>query len=418
MSGVGFTAQWLAAPGVSSPELAATWARFAVDVAGTPATLVREVGATGEADYRGAIFVSPYPLAEWMAYNWWALTTPHRGGVLRFDSAGDGFAWPPLQLEPQPGGFVATQRPRLDSLQRVEYVARVYTFVDRDDTLYSLGRFVDSVVQRLESEGIEGTPLQDEWDAILATSDEEERFCRAAASLGLDPWNIGDGEFETVAQALESVGALAPEVLAASNHKTATEAVAWVAAGLSALNTIELRTSPVEALRSAAQPDIHERSFELDARTPWRIGFARARSLRERLGLDATDGFDLSDIVGLEEVAAPAPGIIEGVGRVGRDVRIAVPEARPEAGRRLLQVRALSRALFDTDGPQLITKGTSVRDRIERAFAVETLAPASGIAELLRGDYSESAQLRAADHFGVDQLVVAHQIENQLLRAS
>lgn len=54
----------------------------------------------------------------------------------------------------------------------------------------TLARFVDQVVDRLAQDGIDGTPLNLEWNAVRAADKEESDFCRSAASLGLDPFDI------------------------------------------------------------------------------------------------------------------------------------------------------------------------------------------------------------------------------------
>ncbi|MGB8386162.1 MAG: hypothetical protein WCG47_33835 [Dermatophilaceae bacterium] len=58
---------WEDAPGVASQELAATWCRFAMSVGDQSLT---EVDADG---VRAFLYLSAYPLAEWVAYMWWSL---------------------------------------------------------------------------------------------------------------------------------------------------------------------------------------------------------------------------------------------------------------------------------------------------------------------------------------------------------
>jgi hypothetical protein len=75
----------------------------------------------------------------------------------------------------------------------------------------------------------------------------------------------------------------------------------------------------------------------------------------------------------------------------------------------------LSRGLFDPNsGTQIVAHSLGIRDRIERAFAAELLAPAEGVAVLLGGDLSSVAREKVAHNFGVDRLLLDHQIENQL----
>src|SRR5260370_23365723 len=101
------------APSVKTTELRETWARIEIHGGGDVVTLVedRESGSSGR-----SIFCPLYPLAEWIAYNWWFLKadarpasqfifanvpnmTWNRGvtadAIQRHNlrSAGDGFIW-------------------------------------------------------------------------------------------------------------------------------------------------------------------------------------------------------------------------------------------------------------------------------------------------------------------------------------
>src|SRR5208282_3723325 len=79
-------------------ELRATWCRLAITVGQTPLTRIEDERAQ---TVRDAVYGSPYPLAEWFAFNWWSLlneaepplSAPERHN-LRF--AREGFALPDL----------------------------------------------------------------------------------------------------------------------------------------------------------------------------------------------------------------------------------------------------------------------------------------------------------------------------------
>lgn len=76
-----FDVEWLPADDVASAELAATWARLAIRVGDASVTHVDvESGAV-----RRSIFVPLYPLAEWIAYNWWFLRSHVRPSYLPSD---------------------------------------------------------------------------------------------------------------------------------------------------------------------------------------------------------------------------------------------------------------------------------------------------------------------------------------------
>jgi Zn-dependent peptidase ImmA (M78 family) len=81
--------------------------------------------------------------------------------------------------------------------------------------------------------------------------------------------------------------------------------------------------------------------------------------------------------------------------------------------------RALWHALFEQDSRRfLITSSYTERQKVERAFAAELLAPAAGVQRQL-GVGADEATIEdlddVGDHFGVSSLLIGHQVENQLL---
>jgi Zn-dependent peptidase ImmA (M78 family) len=73
--------------------------------------------------------------------------------------------------------------------------------------------------------------------------------------------------------------------------------------------------------------------------------------------------------------------------------------------------------LFQDDPLFLVTAAYTDRQKVERAFAAELLAPAQGVAERLGNDgvavTSEDIEA-VAQHFDVSAMVIQHQVENQL----
>jgi Zn-dependent peptidase ImmA (M78 family) len=68
----------------------------------------------------------------------------------------------------------------------------------------------------------------------------------------------------------------------------------------------------------------------------------------------------------------------------------------------------------------LVTSAYTDKQKIERAFAAELLAPAAGVAERISA-YPSTDDLdeieETADHFRVSPMIIEHQIRNQLADA-
>ncbi|WP_146249106.1 MULTISPECIES: ImmA/IrrE family metallo-endopeptidase [unclassified Curtobacterium] len=418
---------WLDAAGVRTPELAATWASLSMRIGNEPVTLVRDTLANS---YRDSIHVSAYPLAEWIAYNWWLLTTP--GSTAQVDflnaaqrpsldmrAAGDGFAWPPIRLFPEQGYYFITSRPEESADQRIIYQQRSSWVTDFDDTVTGLFGFVASVITRLEQENIFDTPLQREWSRVENMSEDELEFCRVAAAFGLDPYSAGPLESQGLIDAAAKVGNvdLLAEVVPVTPRDGLQYSADWLAESLQELN--ELETSETGRVVEKIASAVSARHLRQQARSlehPWTIGFSRARAARDVLGLKSSDAAPVETYISTAYSKLPSP--IHAPALVTPSTpspRAVVGPSRGVSSTRFLQARVLSRAVYQSDERvHVMTDGPFISDRIERAFAAEFLAPAIGISTLLAGDFSDRACQGVADHFGVDRRVIEHQIDNQI----
>jgi hypothetical protein len=410
---------------VRSPELRATWARLEVWVGDTCATLAEDLSTRSP---RRSITVSLYPLAEWIAFNWWLIRFDARDGEpeyrarrRNFRSAGDGFIWPRIELVP--AGLVSLVRwspaapVRGDTLR---YLSHGQQWVETAQLRESLGELVQAVVARLGELGIEDTALQKEWSSLAALDDEQAEFCEAAARLGLDPFSEGVDLAESIDQAF---GGLSPnlreEFLDAVPPETIEPTLAVLRESLDQARRHHVARKGqfepelvIEAVRDAGelQPGM----------TPWAVGYSAARTLRAQLKLPST-----GTLSGLPvNVAAKEANVPEftGVGtRLNGDELVSLVLLRPmrEANQRFAMSRALWHATTTKDsGGYLLTSARTGTQQAGRAFAAELLAPASGIRELLAVDPRGAAPedlAAVAEHFQVSGMVVGHQVQNQLL---
>jgi len=161
---------------------------------------------------------------------------------------------------------------------------------------------------------------------------------------------------------------------------------------------------------------------EVDVTRPWTTGYAMARPLRHGLGLNDTDGLDVSPWVGLSDVSASSNGI-QGFVSVRRG-RCGLVLGGPRLGMlssRFAQARALGRALVRPEQQNFILSVARGHDeRVAGAFAAELLAPAEGIRQSLYaiGKHDDSALEAVARHFKVSPLLVRHQYDNQIAVSS
>ncbi|WP_043603663.1 MULTISPECIES: hypothetical protein [Protofrankia] len=444
--GIELRVEWLDAPGVCAPELAATWARYELWVDGRCVTQVEEPGGT----FRRSVYGSLYPLAEWIATNWWPLTGHIRPSATRsaywtwsnlrrypwlrqhnLRGAGDGMAWPDLTVVPE-GAITrlvwAADEDR--ALGPLRFASRGRALVRSDEAGKALAGIVQRVLDRLAESGVGKTPLSAEW-ADIGSADEEERdFCLAAARLGLDPYSVDE---EASTKLLAIVPAIPDELrddfLDSADLDTLGTAAAWLpkaseAAGRAsadaAMSLTPLRAAVAGELSSGAVPD------SAGLRRPWHVGFDMARAVRQALDTEATAPFDISAWVGARTLQGPAGGL-QGFATV-RDDRCGLalsdsPKFASTVGpgshyRSFRRAKALGRALFRPHQRTFLLSSAHIGDdRVAGAFAAELLAPAEGIRRALATleTHDEDAALDViASHFGVSPLTIRHQVDNQL----
>lgn len=427
--------EWEPAPSVRAPEHRATWARVEVWVGKDCVTLVedRESGSS-----RRSIYCSLYPVAEWVAYNWWLLRAdarPARGFPLRLGSvagghypvshaqlrrhsvraSGDGFLWPELLIVPEGRQtHLIWQRDRaVTEDQLIAFLSQGEALVDPGAVERELGRLVSSVLTRLAEEGVTGTLLDKEWAEIQQTEPAEEQYCLAAARLGLDPYSEAGRYEQEILRASENLsGDLRTDFLDGVDPANIDLALRWID---SARNDIEKAHASREDAAPALRDEARSRG-RLESILPWEQGWQQARRVRDILGVEDSTRLDLGGYIRVVRRNLHERSVLA-VGGTIKPV-VVMGQQRTGGSRRFTLSRALWRYLWEREPLFLVTSTYTDRQKVERAFAAELLAPARGIAELLQGQPETAPQEdvdQIAEHFGVSSMVIQHQLQNQLL---
>lgn len=408
---------------VQAPELRASWSRLEVWVREECVTLVEDRPTKS---YRRSIRVPLYPLAEWLAFNWWILRfdgrDDHRGphvGRRNMMAAGDGYLWPNLRVFPA-GELVRLLwhgRPP-DNQESLRYVSRGDNWLPADEVFRAFSNLIQDVVFHLEEAGIRDTPLQREWSATWQLDSDEIDFCAASARLGLDPFSEGldlADELEAVVNRLPAD--IVGDFLDAAPADRLAQEAQWVEKALTSAASLG---PPSPTFGLALVEKVLHRSSSEGITFPYRQGYSAARELRERLQLADTD--HVPDEMPVRRVMADE-ATTTFVGTGSRSIWDSVNLVMGHASGRQSQRFASARAMWHAAEPRgarefLLTKSRSARQRAGRAFAAELLAPAEGIRQRLSGDisYVDSEEIEeVAEHFDVSAMVIDHQIRNQLL---
>jgi hypothetical protein len=435
------TWDWLSAPEVKAQELRATWARLSIHLGAECVSLVedRESGSS-----RRSIYTSLYPFAEWIAFNWWFLQADSRPATAlsrlpaHYDALwsdygdryrarhsmrgiGDGFLWPDLFIMPEGETvrLVWNADKNSDRDRPVRFLTRGNLSVDNTTLQQRLVGFVDSVIDRLAEEGVGETPLATEWANIQSADEEETEFCIAAARLGLDPYSEALKYSDDIMRSANQLAdqELLRDFLDVVDPDKISATLSWVSAARSEIDTLTSRPSgEVAELRQVARalPD-------WSTLRPWEVGWEQAQLIRQATNVDQDQPFDIERLV--TDVTRPTNSLglhAFGEAKEGAYPLVVVSHRQLDTSKRFVLARALWHVLWQDSPTFLVTSAHTDRQKTERAFAAELLAPARGISARLVDDsvhsgLEESALDELASHFRVSTLLVQHQIENQVL---
>jgi len=444
--------EWEPAESIRTPEHRATWARIEIKVGSDFVTLVEDRGSGSS---RRSIYCPLYPLAEWVAYNWWFLQADTRpssflaqDGVLAalasrplpaplrehhsIRASGDGFAWPDLLIVPDDG------ETRLawgdDSAHSSRWPIRFLTRGDHrvrsEQVQRELEVLVTETLTRLAEQGITGTVLEKEWAAIQQTDPDEAEYCRAAARLGLDPYSDAEPYEQDIIQAAQTLGGqVLTDFLNAVSPDHIGRALAWISSLRPAIEgrqaksgSTDLAEVPsldaevIQELRAAARrPTASASTF------PWVVGYEQARVIRGEIAPDNKRRLDVNRYV--RAITRKSPDVslqALGAGANTNHPRpiVVMGQNRPATSTRFTLSRALWHYIWDDAPLFMVTAAHTYRQRVERAFAAELLAPAEGIAQFLESPPEAASQEeleQIAQRYGVSSMVIEHQLRNHLI---
>ena len=418
-----FQAEWEAVDGSRGDEIRATWARFSLSVNGHPVTRVLD---SRSGCYRDHVLVPLYPVTEWIVRNWWSLlhepeVTADSGYASRHDLrfGREGYALPALNISPQ-GGQILLQW-RTEDYGSVSFPSSGAATVPADAFVETLERWVEQVIGRLEACNIHNTLLQEEWAAIQEATDEERAFCIAAAQTGLNPYTATDDQADTVIDvALRLPEPWREDFFSALTVDDLQAGADYVLSLRDYLRAKQLELGPLAALRDAVQGAAGAAGVS----SPWDAGYQAAMALRRLAGIGNQPLHDddaIARALGVENlpfvsaerlpfnhwfdalVECPEPG------RGG-----IVLAARNEKPRRFAFCRGLLELLIGGNtASALVTAARTPRQKRNRAFAAELLAPADWLRQKDWGRVIEDEMIEeAAEELGVYSEVVRRQLTN------
>ena len=416
MSDLSITFDWTDFGSHDNPLIDGTFANLRIRCGQTAVIQVLDRKAQTIRDF---ITVPLYPIAEWIAANWWALLyecdSLGKGGTQEsfasrhsLRTAQEGFVMPELKICSEGEDTLFTWNPVRSAHQNVEFIGRGSFRLPTADAAQQLESLVDAVLGRLSAKKLESPWLANEWSAIQNSDPDESEFCRASGFLGLDPYSMSQQVGNGIHEIWDTLPpGLRQDIFCASSGDTLRAVGTWV-------NSIGIHADAMRRWSGVFEPDV-----PANARAPWEIGYQLADDARRRFGLGVGDLVDLENIPDMKMrfIRADSPPIpsIEGLMcvRENNEALYYTARQRPES-RRFLAARGLMGWLYgQPDVISLLSTTLDRRQQQQRAFAAEFLAPADAIRERITTRQTTEEQIiELAAHFQVSDFVILHQLKN------
>lgn len=385
--------------------------------------------------------VSGYPVAEWLAWNWWRLRweisrPSDETAILRWDFAhrmstiGEGYVWPNITISSDGvQSFLVSQSSRDPGTALFRYFgAPGRERVPATHLEAAIDGFLEDILDRLEGAKVHESNLRRLWNDLKTERADPElaRFRRLEAQLGHEPDEADENEVRLhLADATElgedASGEIAADAVLAGGGPQSM----FRAGDLARMATQNgFDCDPKDAIVLGDRTSIPQPG-QVEA---WSLGEQCAKGIRQQENLDGLpmDDRTLTDFAGtVSKAVAPATGPVDTIpisfaldGKNGpAPTRIAL-RSRWSTGRRFDLARLIGDRMlwtwFRGSSEPLFpaTRAFSYRQKMQRAFAAELLSPFMFVDDMMNGDYSEEKQNEVAEHFKVSPMTFQTQLVN------
>lgn len=376
---------------------------------------------------RRGIRASAYDLAFWLTENWWRLRWEPEGRASDWQlshvmaAIGGGTAWPDISFVSDGVHILIQARSTHEGRGApVRYIRNLDSQVSAVSFEASVDDFVQMVLARLSSLGINKTELKSLWEQLVAERSDERVSVhrRLEALMGFD----AEEAPETLIASLEAhavqVGKEAVDEMAAATKARAPETIEQI---------LEQARSSNFSIRVESASNIQPylgRSDEMEL--PWQRAERAAESVRHIWGVGEgpISNSSLSELLGfpkqfLEYTAADGVPVAAGLRTEREDTLNVVLRAKMQHGRRFEVMRLVADHIVAHSDEHLLpaTRAKTDRQKFQRAFAQEFLLPFREIQHRLPPDQDIGADdiEDIASEYDVSPLLVRTLLVNRQL---
>ena len=404
-------------------DIAATMAEIGIKLNGT----VMEIEDIGSRSVRPTVRLSALPLALWFASSWWRLRWEGMPSGARrptswrmaheMPAAGHGFIWPAVSFGSDGNSIEVRCVPTVCSdSEPIRYLSALQASIGATEFEKVVDGFVHLVIERLRVFGRNSSGLAELWAEVRterADTDLSE-YRKIEALLGFDPDEAPGELIGSLISMFSTAGRGAIAEIAALGGRREAAGTVQKLKDISTTDGVQARMAEeIERVRA---------EYTLNAPgPPWRLGWDAAKRLRAAasLGDSRLDDGDLDQFFGTsifpEHDSSPdRPPIGFAVRRAGpSEVNLHFRKPHRE-GRRFEAARFIAEGIFAPaeDRWLPVSDSKTYRQKVQRSFAAEFLAPLSSLQSFLNGDFSPDATDEAAAHFGLSRVAIRSHLAN------
>ena len=396
------------------PELAHTYTKLKIQVG---EAIISRINNRITNSVSNTLYLPVYPVAEWIAANWWRLL--YDCNNFRSDSnynethnlkfAGEGYFLPDMAIFPDGDNITLKWQPCTINDGAMAFIENGTSNISRKRLQMELERFVVAVTMRLLDRGLDDTPLQEDWNAVCASeNDQEERdFCIACARLGRDPYDISESDAENIVAIHEQLNAVVntDEIFSATDcdHLESTA---------DQLRTL-LADMPKVCANSILQ-EIRDKCAGVRKSTPWETGYEQADIVRSLMREANISNRNLVDIISERSYNGVMPERICSL--VACDLKTGPCFAYDFAYqlRPFMVGRMLAGFCSIEEKAIPVSEVYTAEQKRQRAFAAELFAPAAELRSRLHGKkvVGEDTLEELATEYQLNTTAIKHQLEN------
>ena len=370
---------------------------------------------------RDRAFLSVYPLAVWLSWNFYRLAyeplpqgnIPHLSWACAHDmsNAGDGYVWPPIQIYSD--GIRTVLRPRvleIPSHDPIRYTSSIPVVMPLDEFKMNVLQFLHLCADRLSWKGMESTEFQQIYHDLQDDLHDQEfsTWRKVEAMMGYDPDEAPDRLRKSFPSLFSFLGNDGIEELAANGPNSLVDSRQiqdWMLTeGVDRVVGDAASAPPVD-------PD--------PGKPAWVLAINAATHARHAWGL----GSDMVENRKLAEIYGISPGALKGrtgtspipVSIYSRQDRRVVLNKNPESSRRFAIARLIGDdSLRHADNRfAVVSNSRTYRQKFQRAFAAELLCPREEVLGYFDNHPEDEESIQElAVRFGVSEMVIRHTLEN------